>query len=154
MRYFNVFGPRQDPNGEYSAVIPRFITAMLADQRPTVYGDGGQSRDFTFVENIVKANLLAADAPRANGRSINIAAGNKISLLELLSELNQLLGTSISPIHEPARIGDVRESMADITVARDLLGYEPTIGFADGLRRSIDYYLGVINAKCAMAVGV
>ncbi|MDZ4817559.1 MAG: SDR family oxidoreductase [Planctomycetota bacterium] len=147
LRYFNVFGPRQDPFGEYSAVIPRFITAMLQKQSPVVYGDGHQSRDFTYIDNIVQGNLLAADAPNVSGRVFNIAAGNKISLLELLQGLNKVLKTEVKPRFEPARQGDVRESLADITLARQYLGYEPTIGFEEGLRRSIDYYLSVTPSK-------
>jgi UDP-glucose 4-epimerase len=140
IRYFNVFGPRQDPGSPYSAVIPLFITAMLSGKPPTVYGDGLQSRDFTFVANVVHANLLAADAAGVAGRVFNAAAGGSITLLELIDALHQLLGTDVKPVHEPPRPGDIRESMADITQARLLLGYEPEIGFHEGLRRSIDYY--------------
>jgi UDP-N-acetylglucosamine/UDP-N-acetyl-alpha-D-glucosaminouronate 4-epimerase len=147
LRYFNVFGPRQDPNSEYSAVIPRFITAMIEGRQPVVYGDGGQSRDFTYVANIAAANLLAARAAGVSGRVLNVAAGGKISLLELLAALNKLLKLNVEPRHEPARVGDVRESMADITQARQLLGYEPSIDFLEGLKRSIDYYLSVLKAK-------
>jgi UDP-glucose 4-epimerase len=143
IRYFNVFGPRQDPHSEYSAVIPRFITAMLSGAQPIVYGDGHQSRDFTYVENVARANLLAATAVGASGRVLNIAAGGKISLLELIAALNKLLKMNVSARHEPPRVGDVRESMADITLARQLLGYEPSIGFEEGLRRSIDYYISI-----------
>jgi UDP-glucose 4-epimerase len=145
LRYFNVFGPRQDPHGEYSAVIPRFITAMLQGQQPIVYGDGHQSRDFTFVENVVSANLLAGSAAGVSGRVLNVAAGGKISLLELIAALNKLLKLNVEPRHEPARVGDVRESMADITLARKLLGYEPRVSFEEGLRRSIDYYVGLVG---------
>jgi UDP-glucose 4-epimerase len=145
LRYFNVFGPRQDPHSEYSAVIPLFITAMLSGRQPTVYGDGQQSRDFTYVENVVAANLLAAGAKGASGRVLNVAAGGKISLLELIAALNKLLKTNVSPRHEAARVGDVRESMADITLARQFLGYEPRVGFEEGLRRSIDYYVGLVK---------
>lgn len=147
LRYFNVFGPRQDPHSAYSAVIPLFITALLAGRRPTVYGDGGQSRDFTFVSNVVQGNLLAADAPadKVKGRTINMANGRSLSLLELLAALNRQLGTDVQPIHAPARVGDVRESMADITLARNLLGYEPAIDFEEGLRRSIDYYKTIVK---------
>ncbi len=142
IRYFNVFGPRQDPNSQYSAVIPLFITAMLAGRQPTIYGDGHQSRDFTYVGNVVQGNLLAADADAAlvSGRSINVANGRNTSLLELIAILNTLLGTSIKPLHSPARVGDVRESLADITQARNRLAFEPEVGFEEGLRRSIDYY--------------
>jgi len=140
IRYFNVFGPRQDPNSPYSAVIPRFITAMLSGSQPVIYGDGLQSRDFTFVANVVEANLLAADAPNVAGRVLNVAGGRNINLLELLDALNRLLGTDIKPRHDPPRPGDIRESTADITLARELLGYETKIDFYEGLRRSIDYY--------------
>ena len=140
IRYFNVFGPRQDPNSQYSAVIPLFITAMLAGRRPTIYGDGGQSRDFTYIANVVHGNLLAADAPEVAGRVFNVANGRQTSLLELITALNELLGTKIEPIFAPSRVGDVRESLADITQARKYLKYEPQVDFADGLRRSIEYY--------------
>jgi UDP-glucose 4-epimerase len=143
LRYFNVFGPRQDPHSEYSAVIPKFITAMIAGRQPTVFGDGLQSRDFTYIENVVQANLLAADAQDVSGRVINVAAGASISLLQLIEALNRLLGTSIRPHHEPPRAGDIRESMADITEARSRLKYEPRVSFEEGLRRSIDYYIGL-----------
>jgi UDP-glucose 4-epimerase len=142
IRYFNVFGPRQDPNSEYSAVIPRFITAMLSGRQPTIYGDGKQSRDFTFVANVVHGNLLAADADAklVAGRTFNVANGRSTDLLKLIAELNALLHTAITPVHEPPRAGDVRESLADISQARECLGYEPQVGFEEGLRRSIDYY--------------
>lgn len=140
IRYFNVFGPRQDPHSQYSAVIPLFITAMLSGRQPVIYGDGHQSRDFAFVGNVVHANLLAADAPNVAGRTINAADGRSIDLLTLLSLLNRLLGMNVKPKFEPPRAGDVRESQADITLARKLLGYEPQVDFEEGLRRSIDYY--------------
>jgi UDP-glucose 4-epimerase len=140
IRYFNVFGPRQDPHSQYSAVIPLFITAMLAGRRPMIYGDGGQSRDFSFVANVVHANLLAADAPHAAGRTINAADGRSIDLLTLIEVLNRLLGLKIEPTFAPPRVGDVRESLADISLARKLLGYEPQVDFEEGLRRSVDYY--------------
>ncbi len=145
LRYFNVFGPRQDPNSEYSAVIPRFITSMLAGKQPTVYGDGHQSRDFTYVANVVQGNLLAADAPGVSGRVLNVAMGNSISLLELIAQLNHLLKTNIQPSFEPARLGDVRDSLADIVLARDLLKYDPQVRFDDGLQRSIEYYLTIVK---------
>ncbi|MEX0677151.1 MAG: SDR family oxidoreductase [Pirellulales bacterium] len=145
LRYFNVFGPRQDPNSQYSAVIPLFITALLAGRQPTIFGDGRQSRDFTYVDNVVDCNLLAADAPaqKVSGRTFNVAAGQSTSLLALLAILNKLLGTAIQPLHAAPRRGDVRESLADITQARACLGYEPKVGFEEGLRRSIDYYRGI-----------
>ena len=140
VRYFNVFGPRQDPNSQYAAVIPKFVTAMLAGERPTIFGDGRQSRDFTYIDNVVHGNLLAAAATGVAGRTINVACGEQFSLLELVAAMNRVLGTNIEPIFEPARPGDVRESLADITSARELLGYEPIVDFEEGLRRSIEYY--------------
>ncbi len=145
IRYFNVFGPRQDPDSPYSAVIPLFITRLLAGERPIVYGDGCQSRDFTFVENVVHGNLLAADVPSSiAGRTINVANGKSTDLLHLIDKLNDLLGTDLQPEHQDPRAGDVRESMADITLARNLLGYEPKVGFDEGLRKSIEYYRQLI----------
>ncbi len=145
LRYFNVFGPRQDPASQYSAVIPLFITAILAGRQPVIYGDGRQSRDFSFVANVAHANLLAADAPEAAGRTINAADGRSIDLLRLLEVLNRLLGTTVNPQFVPPRLGDVRKSQADITLARRLLGYEPQVDFEEGLRRSIDYYQRVVG---------
>jgi UDP-glucose 4-epimerase len=140
VRYFNVFGPRQDPNGEYSAVIPKFVVAMLAGKRPTIFGDGLQSRDFTYVENVVRGNLAAAETSAAAGGTFNVACGRQYNLLELIASINRVLRTKIEPIFQPARAGDVRDSLADITAARETLGYEPAIDFDEGLRRSIDYY--------------
>jgi UDP-glucose 4-epimerase len=140
IRYFNVFGPRQDPNGEYSAVIPKFVVAMLAGNRPTIFGDGLQSRDFTYVANVVRGNLAAAERPAAVGRILNVACGRQYSLLELVESINRVLETRIEPIFASARTGDVRESLADISAARECLDYEPLIDFEEGLRRSIDYY--------------
>ena len=127
IRYFNVFGPHQDPNSPYSAVIPLFITAILSGGQPVIYGDGLQSRDFTFVANVVHGNLLAADVPGVSGRVFNVAMGGSIDLLCLLASLNRLLGTEVKPIHADPRPGDIRESMADITMARRDLGYEPRV---------------------------
>lgn len=143
LRYFNVFGPRQDPESEYSAVIPIFVTKMIAGERPTVFGDGMQSRDFVFVEDVVQANLLAADAPDASGRVINVATGRHTTLLDLIDAINAAAGTDLEPIFAEARVGDVRESLADITQARRLLRYEPKVPFAEGLKRSIDYYKSI-----------
>jgi UDP-glucose 4-epimerase len=147
LRYFNVFGPRQDPNSEYSAVIPRFITLMLGGERPTVFGDGFQSRDFTFVGDVVEGNLRAADATGVSGRVFNIATGHQVNLLELLAALNRLLKTNVEPIFAPPRAGDVRESLADITLARQHLNYKPQVRFEEGLRRSIDYYVGLVAKR-------
>jgi UDP-glucose 4-epimerase len=145
LRYFNVFGPRQDPNSEYSAVIPKFIAALLSGRRPTIFGDGHQSRDFTYVQNVVEGNLRAAEAPGVAGRVFNVAMGQSVDLLHLIAVLNQLLNTKVEPVFEPPRAGDVRDSLADITQARALLAYDPKIGFEEGLRRSIDYYKTIIK---------
>jgi len=147
LRYFNVFGPRQDPGSAYSAVIPLFITAMLDGRRPTIYGDGHQSRDFTFIENVVHGNLLAAEAEGVAGQTLNLANGESTSLLELIAALNESLNLNITPLFEPPRIGDVRDSKADITLARQLLGYEPLVGFDEGLQQSIDYYRSIVESK-------
>ena len=146
IRYFNVFGPRQDPDSPYSAVIPLFITALLAGKHPVVYGDGEQTRDFTYVRNVVHGNLLAADAKGAEGKIFNVANGKTTSLLRLLELLNDLLGTDIQPRFEEPRAGDVRDSLADISSARAILKYEPVVGFEEGLRQSIDYYRTLLVA--------
>ena len=140
LRYFNVFGPRQDPDSPYSAVIPLFIRSLLRNHSPTIFGDGLQSRDFTYVQNIVHANLLAADTPGIAGMTLNIADGRATNLLDLLRLLNELLGTQIPPQFGPPRPGDVRDSLADITLARHWLKYEPQVTFEEGLRRSLAYY--------------
>jgi UDP-glucose 4-epimerase len=140
VRYFNVFGPRQDPNGEYSAVIPKFVVRMLAGERPIIFGDGKQSRDFIYVGNVVAGNLLAASVPDAAGKTFNIACGEKMDLLDLVAAINRVLGTKPEPIFEPPRAGDVRDSLADISLARKVLDYKPVIDFDEGLRRSIDFY--------------
>ena len=141
LRYFNVFGPRQDPNSHYSAVIPKFIVAQQQGESPVIYGDGEQSRDFTFIDDVVQANLLAMDAPGAAGRAFNVACGRQRSLNELVATLNSLLGTQIEPTYSAPRPGDVQHSLADISLARELLGYEPAVGFEDGLERTADAYL-------------
>jgi UDP-glucose 4-epimerase len=139
LRYFNVFGPRQDPLSEYAAVIPRFITAMLEGGSPLVYGDGEQSRDFTFVDNAVDANLRAAEAAGVAGQAFNVAGGERISLNALLAELRDLMGRDVEPEYADARPGDVRHSLADIGRARQALGYEPAIGLREGLRRTLEH---------------
>jgi UDP-glucose 4-epimerase len=141
LRYFNVFGPRQDPNGPYAAVIPLFIRAILSGQRPTIFGDGGQTRDFTYVENVVQANLKAAAAPvSAAGRVFNVGNGQTTSLLDLLKTLNEIMGGKIEPIFAPERAGDVRDSLADISAARQILGYEPKIDLPTGLKPTVEFY--------------
>lgn len=139
LRYFNVFGPNQDPTSQYAAVIPAFITAMLAGKSPTIYGDGLQSRDFTFISNVVSANLLACQREEANGSAMNIACGDRISLLDLVAQINKLLGTNIEPVFEPPRPGDVKHSMADITQIQAKLGYKTIVNFDEGLSRTIEY---------------
>ena len=138
LRYFNVFGPRQDPRSTYAAVVPRFATACLRGEPPRIHGDGEQSRDFTYVADTVRANLLAADAPGAVGRVINVAGGRRITMNRLLAEIQEIVGSELEPIHEPARPGDVRHSLADLSRARDLLGFEPAVPLAEGLRRTIE----------------
>jgi nucleoside-diphosphate-sugar epimerase len=139
LRYFNVFGERQDPNSGYAAVIPKFIQMMVDGQRPTIHGDGTVSRDFTHIDNVVAANLAAASAPDAPGRAINVAMQDSHTLNELVETLNGLLGTRLEPLYGEPRPGDVPESMADISLARAVLGYEPTVSFQDGLRRTIEH---------------
>jgi nucleoside-diphosphate-sugar epimerase len=139
LRYFNVFGPRQDPRSEYAAVIPRFITAAKLGRPATVYGDGEQTRDFNYVANVVEANLQACAAPdSACGRAYNVAAGERISLNDLLASIGRILERRVTAVHEPARAGDIRHSLASIEAARRALGYEPRIGFAEGLARTIE----------------
>jgi UDP-glucose 4-epimerase len=141
LRYFNVFGPRQDPASEYSAVIPRFITSLAEGESPVIYGDGEQSRDFTYVENVVQANLLAADAPQAAGQVYNIACGRQVSLNQLLDELKGIIGADQSAAFAAPRPGEVRHSRADIARARDQLGYEPTVDLSTGLRLTVESLL-------------
>jgi UDP-glucose 4-epimerase len=138
LRYFNVFGPRQTPDSPYAAVIPLFLREMLAGRSPVIHGDGGQSRDFTFVADVVQANLLAAAAPGASGKVYNVACGRRTSLLELVSHINALLGTTIPPSHTAGRAGDVRHSQADIRRACDELGYRPTTDVPAGLKACLE----------------
>ena len=140
IRYFNVFGPRQDPSSPYSGVIALFVSRLLAGQPATITGDGEQTRDFTYVDNVVDGVLRAAKAPGVSGRVINVATGTRVSINHLYKTLQQLLGSNLDPVYAEARAGDVRDSLADITVARQLLGYEPGISFEEGLRRTVDWY--------------
>jgi UDP-glucose 4-epimerase len=142
LRYFNVFGPRQDPTSQYAAVVPRFIAAVAAGMPVTIHGDGAQSRDFTYVENVVAANLLACDAAGAAGRVLNIATGGSQSVNELADTVGRLLGRLVEKAFGPAQPGDVRESWADVGAAREAIGYTPTVGFEEGLQRTIDAMLG------------
>jgi len=140
LRYFNVFGPRQDPKSEYAAVIPKFITRMLQGLAPTVFGDGKQTRDFIYVGEIARANILAADAADAPGRIINVAGGGRIDLLQLIATLNDVLGTQMMPVMAPPQPGDVRDSSADISIADSVLDFSPQTSFAEGLRRTVEWY--------------
>ena len=140
IRYFNVFGPRQDPSSPYSGVISVFATALLENRAPTIYGDGEQTRDFTYVANVVDGVLKACDAPSASGQVINVATGGRISLNTLFDTMRRLIGANVKPTYAEARAGDVRDSQADIQKARNLLGYEPTVSFEEGLQRTVDWY--------------
>jgi UDP-N-acetylglucosamine/UDP-N-acetyl-alpha-D-glucosaminouronate 4-epimerase len=140
LRYFNIFGPRQDPDSPYSGVLSRFATAFLEQEQPVIYGDGEQTRDFTFVENAVQANLLACEAPSASGRVFNIGTGERISLNQTLEQLRRISGKNLAAKYEPPREGDIRDSQADISQARQFLGYEPTVRFDEGLDRTFAWY--------------
>lgn len=140
IRYFNVFGSRQDPTSQYAAVIPAFITAILEDKQPTVYGDGEQTRDFTYVDNVVEANVLAAGAKEVTGQVANAACGYSISLNEIIKQINEILGKNIVPVYDAPRPGDVRHSLADNSLAEKLIGYTPLVDFTEGLARTIQYY--------------
>jgi nucleoside-diphosphate-sugar epimerase len=139
IRYFNVFGPRQDPGSPYSGVISLFSTALLEGREPVIYGDGEQTRDFTYVANVVDGVLRACDAPKAAGEVINVATGGRISLNELLRVMNRIVGSSLQAVYKPSRAGDVKDSQADITKARTLLGYEPLVGLDEGLERTLEW---------------
>jgi UDP-glucose 4-epimerase len=140
LRYFNIYGPRQPPDSPYAAVLPLFLSAMLEGRRPTIHGDGEQSRDFTFVEDAVQANLLAAEAPGVSGKVYNIACGKRTSLLDVVARINALLGTSIEPVHDEPRPGDVRHSQADISAAQADLGYRPRVDVDEGLRWCLEHF--------------
>jgi UDP-N-acetylglucosamine/UDP-N-acetyl-alpha-D-glucosaminouronate 4-epimerase len=146
LRYFNVFGPRQDPTSQYAAVVPRFIRAIADGHSVTVHGDGEQSRDFTYVENVVRANLLAAEAAGAVGRVLNVATGQSQTVNALADTIGGLVGRPVEKTHGPAQPGDVRESWADVSAAREAIGYDPAVGFDEGLRRTIEAMLGTEGA--------
>ena len=140
LRYFNVFGPRQDASSQYSGVLALFIPAVLQGRRPKIYGDGLQSRDFTYVQNVVEANLLACQVPGAAGQVFNIACGDRITVNAMLQLINKITGKDITPVYEPPRPGDIKHSQADITQARERLGYQPNVSFEEGLRNTIEWY--------------
>ena len=142
LRYFNVFGPHQDPTSHYSGVLAIFCRKMLAGEQPTIYGDGEQSRDFTYIENVVGANLLAAaaSADKVSGKVMNVATGERFTLNQTFAILREFTGYKGKPAYEPSRQGDIRDSLADITLARELLGYKPSVDFREGLRRTVEWY--------------
>ncbi len=140
LRYFNIFGPRQDPSSPYSGVLAKFCTAFLEDTQPVIFGDGEQTRDFTYVENAVQANLLACEAPHASGKVFNIGVGERFSLNQTVALLCKISGKNLEAKYDPPREGDIRDSQADISQAREFLGYEPKVGFEEGLRRTFEWY--------------
>ena len=140
LRYFNIFGPHQDPASQYAAAIPAFVTAILKDEKPTIFGDGEQSRDFTYIDNVVEANLLAAKAEHTAGEVLNIACGRAVTVNQIIEIINELLGKNIKPLYTDPRPGDVKHSLADITLAEKTIGYKPTVQFKQGLRLAIDWY--------------
>jgi UDP-glucose 4-epimerase len=140
LRYFNIFGPRQDPSSPYSGVLAKFCTAFLEETQPVVFGDGEQTRDFTYVENAVQANLLACEAPNASGKVFNVGVGGRVSLNDVLRTLAKLSGKKLEAKYDPGRDGDIRDSQADITQAREVLGYDPQVTFEDGLDKTFEWY--------------
>jgi UDP-glucose 4-epimerase len=140
LRYFNVFGPYQDPTSQYAAAIPAFVTSILKDEPPTIYGDGEQSRDFTYIDNVVDANLLAARTEQTAGEVINIACGQRVTVNEIIDMINDLIGKNVKPRYVDSRPGDVKHSLADITLAEKLIGFKPNVSFREGLRLAIDWY--------------
>ncbi|MGD0552372.1 MAG: SDR family oxidoreductase [Sedimentisphaerales bacterium] len=140
LRYFNVFGPNQDPASQYAAAIPAFVTSILKDKPPTIYGDGEQSRDFTYIDNVVEANLLAARVKQTKGEVINIACGEAITVNAIIDTINKIVGKNVKPTYLPPRKGDVKHSLADITQAKKLIGFKPVISFKDGLKKAIEWY--------------
>jgi nucleoside-diphosphate-sugar epimerase len=140
LRYFNVFGPRQDPKSEYAAVLPRFILWAMRGEPLEVHGDGTQSRDFTYIDNVVEANILAGQAPEASGEAFNIGCGERTSLLEVIGMLESILGRPVTPRHTPSRGGDVAHTLADVSKAKRLMSYAPLVGFAEGFRRTVEYF--------------
>jgi len=153
LRYFNVFGPRQDPTSQYAAVIPNFICALLAGEPPVIFGDGEQSRDFSYVANVVQANLLAIDAPDVAGRVYNIACGQRVSLRQLIACLQELLGSDVEPVYAAPRAGDIRHSLADLSRARAELGYRPRVQLREGLELTIAHLRGAERSQRSGAVG-
>jgi nucleoside-diphosphate-sugar epimerase len=152
LRYFNVFGPRQDPLSQYAAVVPNFITAALTGASPVVFGDGEQTRDFTFIDNVIEANLLAMEAQGVSGEVMNIACGDRVSLNSLIGEIASILGVEIAVTYADDRPGDIRDSLADITKARELLRYDPRVAFSEGIARTIEWYQHSASGTRALAL--
>jgi UDP-glucose 4-epimerase len=150
LRYFNVFGPRQVPDSQYSAVIPKFITAILRGEPPVIFGDGGQSRDFSYVANVVEANLMAMKATKGFGEAFNVACGERTNLLQLVDYLIKMSGSPVQPVHRDNRAGDVRHSLADLAKAESLLGYHPIVPFLTGLERTFEWYRSQIKSPAAV----
>ena len=140
LRYFNIFGPRQNPHSQYSGVLSKFIAAYIEGTTPTIFGDGEQSRDFTYIDNVVDATLRACTAPNAPGRAINVGVGGRFTLNQTIALLNQIFGKQVTPRYDPPRSGDVLHSQADISLARQLLGYEPKVPYEQGLRKTVEWY--------------
>ena len=140
LRYFNVFGPRQDPTSQYAAAIPLFVSHLLRDEPPTVFDDGEQSRGFTYVDDVVDANLAAVEVGDAAGQAVNISAATSVTVNQVVNEVRSLLGKDIEPVYAPPRPGDIKHSLADVSLARKLMNYEPQVDFADGLARAIGWY--------------
>jgi UDP-glucose 4-epimerase len=153
LRYFNIFGPRQDPGSPYSGVLAKFCTAFLEETQPVVFGDGGQTRDFTFVDNAVHSNLLACEAPNVSGKVFNVGCGGSISLNQVLESLRKISGKPLEAKYDPPREGDIRDSEADISLAKQFLGYEPLVGFEEGLRITFDWYRDTQAKAAAKAEG-
>ncbi len=147
LRYFNVFGARQDPASQYAAAIPAFVTAILRSEPPTIYGDGQQTRDFTYIDNVVHGNILAMEKDKTKGEAVNLACGDQISVNQVIATINRLLETDVKPRHVEPRAGDVRHSCADVTLLKELLGFKPLVSFEEGLRRAIGYYRSIAQAK-------
>jgi nucleoside-diphosphate-sugar epimerase len=147
LRYFNIFGPKQDPDSIYSAVIPKFIDALLQGSPPVIFGDGEQSRDFTYIENVVQANLLAMSAKHLRGEAINIACAERTSLNQLVNVLRKIVGSKLSPVYEEPRKGDVRHSLADIRKGKELLNYEPKVGLESGLKKTVEFFQKSVRSR-------
>jgi UDP-glucose 4-epimerase len=140
LRYFNVFGPYQDPKSQYAAAIPAFVTSILKDKSPVIYGDGEQTRDFTYIDNVVEANLLAARAKKTEGQVVNIACAEFVTINQIIEMINQIVGKNVKPVYVPQRAGDVKHSLADISAAGRIIGYKPVINFKDGLAKAVKWY--------------